>query len=133
MTKASRISLSLFCLRLSVFLVMFLWTIDKFLNPGHAAKVYESFYHLGGLGPKIMYALGALEMLLLLAFLLGLWKRLSYGLVFLLHAVSTLSSYKQYIAPFEGPHLLFFAAWPMLAACLALYLLRDLDRWTVGK
>ena len=25
-------------------------------------------------------------------------------------------------------NLLFFAAWPMLAACLALYLLRDYDR-----
>lgn len=30
-------------------------------------------------------------------------------------------------------HLLFFAAWPMLATCIALYLLRDLDtRWTVA-
>jgi hypothetical protein len=29
--------------------------------------------------------------------------------------------------------LLFFAAWPMLAAFFALYLLRDFDtRWTVG-
>jgi hypothetical protein len=29
-------------------------------------------------------------------------------------------------------NLLFFAAWPMLAACIALYMLRDLDtRWTV--
>ena len=51
----------------------------------------------------------------------------------LFHSISTLSSYKQYFAPFEGPNLLFFAAWPMLAACLALYLLRDLDTmWVVG-
>lgn len=28
-------------------------------------------------------------------------------------------------------NILFFAAWPMLAACFALYYLRDLDtRWT---
>lgn len=28
----------------------------------------------------------------------------------------------------------FFAAWPMLAACIALYLLRDLDTpWALGK
>jgi putative oxidoreductase len=34
-------------------------------------------------------------------------------------------------SPFtEGVH---FAAWPMLAACLTLYLLRDEDtRWTLG-
>lgn len=43
----------------------------------------------------------------------------------LLHAVSTFSSFPQYLDPFKN--LLFFAAWPMLAACIALYLLRDLD------
>jgi len=49
-----------------------------------------------------------------------------------LHAVSTLSSFKQYLAPFDGPNLLFFAAWPMLAACFALFILRDLDKkWSV--
>jgi hypothetical protein len=47
--------------------------------------------------------------------------------------VSTFSSYKQYLAPFEGPNLLFFAAWPMLAACFTLFLLRDQDKkWSVG-
>lgn len=67
---------------------------------------------------------------LLLAFLVGYQKRVSYGLVLVLHGVSTLSSYAKYLEPFS--HLLFFAAWPMLAACVALYLLRDLDtRWTV--
>jgi hypothetical protein len=45
--------------------------------------------------------------------------------VLLLHAVSTFSSYRQYLDPFNN--LLFFAAWPMLAACFTLYTLRDLD------
>ena len=42
-----------------------------------------------------------------------------------MHTVSTLSSWRQYLDPFDN--LLFFAAWPMLAACIALYLLRDHD------
>jgi hypothetical protein len=68
---------------------------------------------------------------LILAFVAGVQKRLTYGLVFVLHGISTLSSYRQYLDPFDN--LLFFAAWPMLAACCALYSLRDLDtRWTVG-
>ena len=47
-----------------------------------------------------------------------------------LHAISTLSSYKMYLAAFDN--LLFFAAWPMLAACIALFYLRDLDtRFTI--
>ncbi|MEN8206794.1 MAG: hypothetical protein ABFS24_12395 [Pseudomonadota bacterium] len=123
-----KLQVSLLLLRVSVFLVMFMWTIDKFMNPGHAAKVYESFYYIAGLESVVMYALGAIEMVLLLLFLTGYKKTFTYGVVLILHAVSTLSSFNQYLAPFEGPNLLFFAAWPMLAACLALFLLRDQDR-----
>jgi len=123
-----KLQLSLLFLRVTVFLVMFMWTIDKFINPGHAAKVYESFYYIAGLESVVMYAIGAAEMVLLLLFLAGYKKTLTYGAVLILHAVSTLSSFNQYLAPFEGPNLLFFAAWPMLAACLTLFLLRDQDR-----
>ena len=123
-----RLQLSLLLLRLSVFLVMFMWTIDKFINPGHAASVYEKFYYIQGLDSAVMYALGGIEIILLLLFLAGYQKKYTYGAVLILHAVSTLSSFKQYLAPFEGPSLLFFAAWPMLAACFALFLLRDQDK-----
>ncbi len=130
--KDKNLQLSLLLLRLSVFIVMFMWTIDKFINPEHAARVYESFYYLPGLDVYVIYAIGALEMVILLMFLVGIKKKYTYGAVLLFHTVSTLSSYKQYMAPFDGPNLLFFAAWPMLAACLALFLLRELDlKWSV--
>jgi putative oxidoreductase len=123
-----KLQLSLLFLRLTVFLVMFMWTIDKFINPGHAAKVYEKFYYIAGIESVVMYVLGAVEIIILLLFLVGYKKKYTYGAVLLLHAVSTLSSFKQYLAPFEGPNLLFFAAWPMLAACFMLFLLRDQDK-----
>jgi len=123
-----RLQISLLFLRVTVFLVMFMWTIDKFVNPGHAAKVYESFYFIAGLESVLMYAIGAAEMVLLLLFLAGYKKTLTYGAILILHAVSTLSSFNQYLAPFEGPNLLFFAAWPMLAACFTLFFLRDQDK-----
>jgi len=97
------------------------------LNPDHAARVYEGFYGLPGLGELAFQVLGGLEAALLLGFLFGVRKRFTYGMVLALHAVSTFASYAQYLEPFD--HLLFFAAWPMLAACLALYLLRDQDTW----
>jgi len=85
-------------------------------------------------GADIAYGIGILELLLLFGFLAGVRKRFTYGAVFLLHAISTFSSYKQYLSPFEGANLLFYAAWPMLAACFALYLLRDLDTlWVLRK
>ncbi len=127
MAIQNRLPVALFLLRLSIFLVMFMWTVDKFLRPDHAASVFDHFYGLADMGQTIMYVVAALEMALLLAFILGIKRRISYGLVLLLHSASTFSSWYQYSHPFEGSNLLFFAAWPMLAACLMLYLLRDQD------
>jgi hypothetical protein len=43
-----------------------------------------------------------------------------------------LSAFSQYFDAFNN--LLFFAAWPMWAACFALYLLRDADtKMTIGN
>ena len=131
MNSPQRIRLALLTLRVSIFVVMLVWTLDKLINPSHAARVYEHFYFIGGVGPKAFILIGVLELFLLFAFLAGYRKRFTYGLVFLLHAVSTLSSYRQYLDPFE--HLLFFAALPMLAACFTLYYLRELDtKWATG-
>ncbi len=128
MTSDQRLRISLLLLRLSVFVVMFIWTLDKLLRPDHMASVFERYYGISGLGNTAAYAIGAAELLLILAFVAGLWKRWTYGAVLLLHTVSTLASFGKYLAPFDGSNLLFFAAWPMLAACAALYLLRDSDK-----
>jgi LPXTG-motif cell wall-anchored protein len=121
----NRLQWSLFSLRLGVFIVMIMWTLDKFINPAHSTKIFEVFYGLGGSNNTIAYILGGLQLILVLAFLVGIKKRITYGVIFVLHGLSTLSSYNQYLDGFN--HLLFFAAWPMWAACFALYLLRDED------
>lgn len=131
MNEQNRIEWALFLLRLGVFIVMCAWTLDKFITPDHAAKVFESFYFIGGIGKEIMIFIGVAELLIILAFLAGLQKRFTYGFVMAIHGISTLSSWKQYTIDIN---LLFFAAWPMLAACVALYLLRDLDnKFTIGN
>jgi putative oxidoreductase len=123
----NRVGVALLVLRLTVFLVMLIWTIDKFVRSDHAASVYKHFYFLRGLDPVIIYAIGVAELVLLIGFVIGFAPWLTYGLVLLLHAVSTFSSFHQYLHPYEGPNILFFAAWPMLGACFTLYYLRDLD------
>ena len=134
MSENQRLRLALLLLRLGVFVVMLMWTVDKLVRPGHAAGVYAAFYGIAGLGAGPMVALAVAELALLAAFVAGAFKPWSYALVTLLHGVSTLSAFRQYLAPFEGPNLLFFAAWPMLAACVALFLLRDRDTLMVlGK
>jgi len=79
MKSQPQLTFSLFFLRLTVALVMLGWNLDKFINPEHAATVYEKFYLLGGLDSGAMYATGSVEIVIV-------------------------------------------ATWPMLAACLALYL-----------
>lgn len=123
----------LLLLRVTVFFVMAIWTIDKFINPDHAATVFQNFYYIDKeMTRKTMAVLGAMEALILTGFLMGLKKRITYGIVLLLHGISTLSSWQQYLSPFKEQNLLFFAAWPMLAACITLYLLRDRDILSVA-
>ncbi|GAB5500490.1 MAG: hypothetical protein PsegKO_28010 [Pseudohongiellaceae bacterium] len=121
----------LFSLRLGVFVVMLMWTLDKFINPQHAAAVFNNFYLIEGLGPAVFTVLATLELILILGFMSGLFKKWTYGLVLLLHAVSTLSAWQQYLG---FGNLLFFAAWPMLAACWTLFMLREEDTlFTLGS
>lgn len=84
----------------------------------------DKFYGISS-GETFIYIIAAVQLIITLAFVSGVQKRISYGLVLLIHGISTFASYEKYIDGFNN--LLFFAAFPMLAACLALYLLRDLD------
>lgn len=131
MNLPRRLSWALLGLRLSIFLVMLMWTLDKFVRPEHSAGVFAHFHAIAGFGNAAFLAIGAMELVLLLAFVVGFARRYSYGVVLLLHAASTLSAWHQYAHPYEGIHLMFFAAWSMLVGCAALYLLRDADALTV--
>ena len=133
MTLEQRLPIALFSLRISVFFVMLMWTVDKFVRPEHGSAVFEKFYFIGGLGNLPVYIIGAVQLLIILAFVAGFQKKVSYLLVLFMHAVSTFSSFKIYLTPYaDGPNLLFFTAWPMLAACFALYFLKDCDtKWAI--
>ena len=128
------LEISLLALRVSVALVLLIWAVDKLVRPEHSSSVFAGFYGVAGVGDGIVIALGVAQLLLVLAFLAGIARTWTYGAVLLMHAATTFVSWRQYLAPYEGPNILFFAAWPMLAACLALFLLRDQDRlWVLGK
>jgi putative oxidoreductase len=118
-----RLPLALLLLRLGVAAVMIPWSIDKIVNPDHASAVFANFYFISGLGASAFLVLGIAELLIVLAFLAGIAKKWTYGAVLIMHAVSTFASWQQYL-DFQ---LLFFAAWPMLAACVVLFMFRNND------
>ncbi len=123
----SKIANVLFFLRLGVGLVFIVWVMDKFINPAHTAAIYESFYMISSLSDAGAYAIGGVQLILVLAFIAGALKKYSYLAIFLMHAVSTLGSYSKYFDPYSGANILFFAAIPMLAACWALWALKEYD------
>jgi len=109
MTELARLRRAL-PLRLGVGIVFVMWIVDKFVNPAHAERVFAAFCRIPDLGTVGAYCVGAL------------------------HLVSTASSYERYPDRWNTPHLLFFAAFPMLAACYVLYLMRDEDTlFTFGR
>jgi hypothetical protein len=64
----------LFLLRLGVFIVMLVWTLDRFINPEHAARVFEHFYLLSNISPGVLKIVGGLELLIIFAFVAGYQK-----------------------------------------------------------
>ncbi len=77
MTDRARIATALVSLRVGVFIVMFIWTLDKLVNATHASRVLETFYGLGGFGPAAIAAIGVAELALLLTFIAGFQQRIS--------------------------------------------------------
>ncbi|MCD9496830.1 hypothetical protein [Photobacterium carnosum] len=124
----SKLGLGLLGLRLSIALVFTMWALDKILIPEHAMKIFTGFYGLNS-SSSLLVALGITQLVFISIFIMGLWKNVTYLIVLVLHTGSTFSSFTKYLDPFNN--LLFFAAWPMLAACFALYLLRDHDIYTI--
>lgn len=123
-----RLAFPLFLLRISIFLVFLIWTLDKFLNPGHATVVFQKFYMISNIGPTLLNIVGTVQLLIIIAFLVGFQKKYSYGLVLILHTISTLSSWKMYFIPFsKSPAILFYASIPMLAGCYILFVFRNYD------
>lgn len=120
-----RLPLALLGLRFSLALVFAAWAADKFVNPDHGAAVFQGFYGLEAVPRTLVHAAGAVQAVLVAAFALGVARTWSYGAVLIMHAVTTAVSWKAYLGL---DNILFFSAWPMLAALVALWLLRDEDR-----
>ncbi len=121
------LEISLFLIRISVAAFFLVWAIGKITVPGITQSIAESYYSSSVTGP-FSVAMGILQLLIVLAFLMGLFKTWTYGLLLGMHAVSVLVSLKALVNPYTAPNFLFWAAIPTLAALLTLFLLRERDQ-----
>ena len=93
------LSVTLMLIRAGIATVFLMWTIDKFVNPEHAAAVFTKFYKIPGLSETFAYLVGGVQLALVLAFLLGAFRKWTYGAILLLHAISTFSSWANHLDP----------------------------------
>ncbi len=124
-------------LRVSLGVFLLAWGLEKFAIPAATEGIWAKFYGVG-LAASLVPVVGALESALALAITVGLWRRASYGLGLLVHAVSAFSSWRQLLDPWGlrsggPPNHLFLAGVPVLAGFVVLYLLRSRDTWTLDE
>lgn len=116
-------------MRLAIAAFLLVWAVDKVVAPEHARAVFSNFYFTNP-PPAVLKALGSVQIAVIASFAVGFARFWTYGAVLLMHAASTAATYAQLLNPWSGdrPQLLFWAAVPVLAAMVALFILRDRDR-----
>ncbi len=113
--------------RLALAAFMTVWALDKIIRPEHASGVFDYFYGIP-LAQHLTWVVGAIELLVILAFALGFLRTYSYLALFLAHGFSTMTTLKTLAHPYgEGSAILFWAAVPVLAAFWTQFALRKED------
>jgi putative oxidoreductase len=119
---------ALLLVRLGFGLFLLAWGLNKIVEPEHAVRIFENYYALAGVGPRLSVVLGVFQVALALAILAGVYKTVTYGLGVLIHGASTLATLPHLVMPLaEGSNILFMAGLPVLTAAIGLFLAREWD------
>ena len=127
--------LALLILRLGLAWFLFVWAVNKILAPIQYQKLW-GYFHGIEIGATLPYVMGGAQIVICLAIAIGLWRVVSYGLGFAMHAVTIVVILPMLVAPFviengfpaNRNHSIALAA---LAGFAALWLLRNRDRWSL--
>ncbi|MDB2439054.1 hypothetical protein N9W89_10090 [Hellea sp.] len=120
------LKIPLFLTRISIFYFMLPWQIMRFTKPESIGNISNKYYKFAM--PEIGSTItGVLMIALLVAFVIGFKKKISYLLVLILHGIGTLMTIPHLIPGIEGYNQLFLAAIPTVMAMLLLYRLRNED------
>lgn len=123
----TQLRLPLFLTRLSIAVFLLPWILMRFIDGGSAAKGISKKYYFFEQPDILTTLIGVGWLVLLVAFLIGFKKKISYFLVFLIHAVGTAFSLRFMIPGTENFVPTFMAALPTLMAMFLLWKLRAED------
>ena len=123
----THLRLPLFLTRLSIAIFLLPWILMRFIDGGASAKGISKKYYFFEQPDILTTLIGVGWLILLAAFLVGFKKKISYFLVFLIHAAGTAFSLRFMIPGTENFVPTFMAALPALMAMYLLWTLRKED------
>lgn len=135
-TKQERMeAFGLLILRLGLAWFLFVWAVNKLLAPAQYQKIW-GYFHGIEIGATLPYVMGSLQIIICIAMAAGLWRKVSYALGFIMHAVTTAVILPSLLMPFviengfpsNRNQSIALAA---LGGFAALWLLRHRDHWSL--
>jgi len=145
MLSTTRLNIALLILRLGIGAFLFVWASLKFLRPEWMVNVFKNTYKLEWVTQDHAFIVGGLQMLVVVLFLLGVWRTATYGFVMIMHGTGVVGSLLNGGLLFKGglikaistgnfaigyinfPANLLWTSVATLAALVALFLLRHHD------
>ncbi len=132
---AKRDALALLLLRLGLAWFLFVWAVNKIIEPGQYVRIW-GYFHGIDIGANLPYFMGGAQIVVCATAALGLWRTLSYGLLFAMHLVTVVVILPNLAAPFEiennypvnRNNAIALAA---LSGFAAIWLLRHRDHWSL--
>lgn len=128
----NRLALSLLIIRLSAGAFLGVWASLKFFRPEWMVNVFRGTYKLDFITQDFAFAVGALQMLIVVLFIIGFQRTIFYALVALMHSAGVIGSLPSLLFKFTNyPQNLLWTSVPTLGALVALFLLRKHDVFTI--
>ncbi|GEM_PF-1027109 len=132
MTNEKHLEIGLFVMRLCIGIFFIALIIQKLVATQGTKGIFGGFDSFE-IGIAASYPLLFIEAVLIIAFLLGLYKTFSYGALLGIQLVLVASTYNGMLNPLVPSYILFWENIPLLGALLSLFLMRDYDDFLTFK
>ena len=131
----NREALAMVILRFGVAWFIFVWAVNKLLAPVQYQNLARWIDKVE-IDLSTIYAIAIVQIVVCLLVFAGAFRTWSYGALFAMHAYTVYRQWPKYLDPFEINDKGFpvnrnvTVSLAVLCAMLALWMLRDRDRWT---
>lgn len=127
MPDQRKLEIALLILRLSIGAFLVAWASLKFIRPEWMVNIFRNAYGQAWVTQDMAFFVGSIQALLVLAFLIGFARTITYGLVTIMHATGVIGSIPGLISFTNYPNNLMWAAVAVLGALVSLFILREWD------